>query len=607
MAADYQKELLSSLISDIKNYSGRDPLRPWIHGVRKMKESLPPQILKSNLPRFLQKCAQTFESDRRYRNDSRFLRVWIELMDYVDDAKVILRKMERNQIGLKRASFYLAYALYYEKKKKFEKAEKMYHLGVQNLAEPVGELQKAYEQFLHRMELYKKRKAKLQEAMSRGKKSTSQSISQGGHATEDEGASKKTNNLIHKDCEIFREGITENLDIAHSKDMFRNMNITGGRPGSIEGVYMNSMELKDGTMEKSGSNCHPKHYADEDLGSKQSGLQPQGSTNMDSENLSCSASDDTFVVKFVGSAFVGKSEAEDACHHGLVDPTINMKEAMSAINSMFQEPLEPEPMVRRRSHRNQPKINQKTNGFEIFIDEGGANLCTQNPKNNKNDVKHPAKLQPLVHGRDASNKQTKTMLQKPFVGEFKILADDEEDEYCEKYDERIDRHSEGCRQPSHDLNGFCYAKPDGWNLHCCDDMNMTSSGLKEDTVIQRFVGSAVFGEPKVENACHHGLVDPTINLKEAMDDINSMFGKPLNFFKDEKPKRKQTNPSSDPILATCGFSILADDDVEENSNDLPSSSTLCNNAGESDLFEPTIFTREAMADINDMFGKPLDF
>lgn len=36
MAADFQKELLSSLVSNIKNYSGSDPLRPWLqYGIRK--------------------------------------------------------------------------------------------------------------------------------------------------------------------------------------------------------------------------------------------------------------------------------------------------------------------------------------------------------------------------------------------------------------------------------------------------------------------------------------------------------------------------------------------------------------------------------------------
>lgn len=52
-------------------------------------------------------------------------------MDYVDDPKVLLRAMEMNRIGMKRSLFYQAYALYLEKTKKFEEADKIYHLGVQ--------------------------------------------------------------------------------------------------------------------------------------------------------------------------------------------------------------------------------------------------------------------------------------------------------------------------------------------------------------------------------------------------------------------------------------------------------------------------------------------
>ena len=52
-------------------------------------------------------------------------------MDFVEDPKTLLRTMEVNQIGKKKSLFYQAYALYYEKIKKFEEAEKMYHLGVQ--------------------------------------------------------------------------------------------------------------------------------------------------------------------------------------------------------------------------------------------------------------------------------------------------------------------------------------------------------------------------------------------------------------------------------------------------------------------------------------------
>lgn len=52
-------------------------------------------------------------------------------MDYVDEPRALLRTMEMNSIGSKRSLFYQAYALYYEKMKKFEEAEQMYHLGVQ--------------------------------------------------------------------------------------------------------------------------------------------------------------------------------------------------------------------------------------------------------------------------------------------------------------------------------------------------------------------------------------------------------------------------------------------------------------------------------------------
>uniref|UniRef100_A0A6V7QRI5 BUB1 N-terminal domain-containing protein n=1 Tax=Ananas comosus var. bracteatus TaxID=296719 RepID=A0A6V7QRI5_ANACO len=560
MATDPHKELFSSLVADIKTYSGSDPLRPWLRGIRRLKEGLPSRSLKEKLPRFLQKCAQAFESDRRYRDDPRYLRVWIELMDYVDDAKVLLKKMEKNQIGTKRAIFYLAYALYYEKHKKFERAEKIYRQGVENLAEPVAELQKSYEQFLHRMELCKKRKAK--------------------------------------------DG---------SKDLISLENIPLENSGNICDDWLVS---------------NPRHCSEKDLESTIPKVRSQNkrNPNIDKEKLSRFNSDDTVVVKFVDSAIVGKSEAEDACHHGLVDPTINMREAMSAINNMFREPLELDPSISRRSQRNRAKLNRPTSGFEIFVDEDGPNPIRENPKYSQSEAKHE-KSQPF--STNSSMKQTKIELQKPFVGVFKMLADDEEEENSENDDEGIGSYLEGCE------------KPKGLKGDIANDVTMINYGLNEDTVVHRFVGSAVFGEPKVENACHHGLVDPTVNLKEAMDEINSMFGKPLNFFKGEKPRGKQSNkrmelkPASSEFSifvdedlgeninekrqgkqsnkridlkpASSVFSILSDKDSRENSNGQAFTNTSNKFEGEVDLFEPTIFTREAMAEINDLFGKPLDF
>ncbi|BAF29062.1 uncharacterized protein [Oryza sativa Japonica Group] len=608
---DKEKDLLSAVVGDIRSYSGSDPLRPWLRGMRKMEAALPPATLRAKLPRFLQKCAQEFQDDARYRDDSRYLRVWIQLMDYVKDAKPLLKKMEKNRIGLKRSAFYMAYAVYYEKHKRFEDAENMYRLGTQNLAEPVGELQKAHEQFIRRVELYKRRKSRVQQ--------------------------ERMPNKVQS--------------IAISKN-------------EVEGQSRSCTKPKSNPVQRSGSGSNPHLGFPHPLGRPLS-----RGTSGETMSLSRHNSDDTVVVRFVGSALVGKSETEDACHHGLVEPTINTKEAMDAISSMFLEPLEPETKLKRRSNRDKPSFNQEASAFEIFVDEDepnksgpsklqDKNMKQDNPKlsqqasafeifvdeddpycNNQNMVQHrhfnkentqvnqnASGFEIFVdeneahgNGRNAmshkssgcppkpsrdSKQQANFDFQKPFVGGFAILPDDE-DEQLEKNDNGVKINSGTVQLTDDKDTSLCSRQTD--SKIRCDDLRPAISGLREDTVFHRFVGSAVVGEPKVENACHHGLVEPTVNLKEAMDDINNMFGIPLNF-KGDKPKNKKTTALSERKAALLsGFSILADDEPGEN----PAAQVKPSNASkfecQSGLFEPTITTRDVMAEINDMFGMPLDF
>jgi hypothetical protein len=86
-----------------------------------------------------------------------------------------------------------------------------------------------------------------------------------------------------------------------------------------------------------------------------------------------------------------------------------------------------------------------------------------------------------------------------------------------------------------------------------------------------------------------------------MDDINNMFGKPMDFVRTKRPKQDKTPVMKQDI---CGFSILPDDDLEHQQGQPPPKSSRVSN---SDLFEPTVFTKAAMDDINKMFGMPLDF
>uniref|UniRef100_A0A7N0REV8 BUB1 N-terminal domain-containing protein n=1 Tax=Kalanchoe fedtschenkoi TaxID=63787 RepID=A0A7N0REV8_KALFE len=577
MADARYNDLFASLISEIKSYTGKDPLMPWLRGIRRMRECLPPQVLKAKLPRFLQKCAEAFQADRRYRNDTRYLRVWLQLMDYAGNPKGILRTMEMNHIGLKRALFYQAYALYYEKMKKYDEAEKMYKTGVQNLAEPLDELQKSYQQFIHRMERHNKKKIQRQQWWDVKRKPLSE-----------------TTNIIQT---------------GDSEDNNENIRKVKCQPKQVEERSHSLEQMNSKHSESAIGKFGPE--------SNSKGRLCTNKVRMGS-NITCG--EDTVIVRFVDKAIVGKSEAEDACHHGLVEPTINMKEAMDSINNMFREPLDPF-INNRKSQKSHPKVEASVNaGFQVYEDN-----CADNIGELTNHA-----------GNDPEP--------------FEIYIDDEG---SSEVKEKNHRKSEQCENQNvvespvvSDSSEILFPVSMKPPSECSADGKAGSTSkrkFKEDTVVFKFVGSTTVDEPEVvENVCHHGLVEPTVNMKEAMNDINNMFGKPMDFVRSRRTK-KQVNavskkdnisdvfsilPDDDPMAKTkedssvfsilpdeeekpinqihCGgFSILPDDNLKSmvrNRPPNPSQSTR-----DSELFEPTVFTKEAIDEINKMFGMPLDF
>ncbi|KAL1535487.1 hypothetical protein AAHA92_28260 [Salvia divinorum] len=596
--------LFPSLISDIKAYNGMDPLLPWLRGIKKLKETLPPQLLKEKLPRFLQKCAETFMTDRRYSNDMRYLRVWLQLMDIVEEPRAVLKTMEMNRIGLKKSVFYQAYALYYEKLKKFDAAEKIYHLGVQNLAEPADELQKSYEQFLCRLERAKNKRVQLQ-----GGKTSKGRLNHNEVRSCNEKSQKMDGQPADMQCKDHLLG-TEATKFANTgnKVLLRSS--------------QNEMLIKESNHTSNSGGLDEELYRKVVL--SDSGVEVKA--GQDENKKLCS--DDTVVVRFVDTAIVGKSNAEDARHHGLVEPTINTKEAMNAINSMFREPLEPS--ISGRTRRNKSSIDCNVeSGFSVFTDE------SLESKQNSPEVPSLPQLTPPDTNQ-------------PLGESFEIYVDGEETvDVIEKANEK--------GIPAQDTNPFAksishapvFARP---NDHPSAFKDPLRRPIREDTAVYRFVGSTISDEPEVENAWHHGLVDPTINLKEAMQDINSMFGKPIEFTRKRRPRKhiespevkdhsggflilpdddepEDTKPDSasgffrKPMASKCnpdqsrnkmpedmnshsGFLILPDDEVDNQpESSLPSSSTRNN----SDLFEQTVCTKEAMDEINKLFAMPMDF
>ncbi|XP_057784645.1 uncharacterized protein LOC131001991 [Salvia miltiorrhiza] len=610
------ENLFSSLISEIKSYNGMDPLLPWLRGIKKMKETLPPQLLKEKLPRFLQKCAETFMTDRRYSNDLRYLRVWLQLLDFVEEPRAVLKTMEMNRIGLKKSLFYQAYALYYEKMKKFDAAEKIYHLGVQNLAEPADELQKSYEQFLYRLERTKKKRVQVQGGdtnKGRLKRDEVRSCKESLHKMDGQPADIRCkDHLLGTEAKFVNIGNKVSLQSSQNEMLVHESNrkhisATSSNIGVLDEELFRKVVVSDSRVEVK--------------------------VGQDENKKLCS--DDTVVVRFVDTAIVGKSNAEDARHHGLVEPTINTKEAMNAINSMFRQPLEPSISGRTRANKSSASGNMK-NGFRVLTDE------SLESQQNSSEVPSLPQLTPPDTNQ-------------PLDESFEIYVDGEE-----TVDIKEEVYGKGI--PAQDTNpvnisnshASVFARPND-HPSAFKDPNPRrpiQAGIREDTVVYRFVGSTISDEPEVENAWHHGLVDPTINLREAMQDINSMFGKPIEFTRKRRPRKHVESPEvkdhsggflilpdddepddtkadaasgffqkplnmaskcnpdqsrnkmSEDMSNHSGFLILPDDELDnQQESSMPSSSTR----NDSDLFEQTLCTKEAMAEINKLFAMPMDF
>lgn len=380
----------------------------------------------------------------------------------------------------------------------------------------------------------------------------------------------------------------ENKDVAagHKKSMPETQSNFGHMENNLllpQSSRSSGMPEKESKYPGTTSNLnHVELRTIPSLGKKSSLKHRDGSENHIGE--------DTVVVKFVGSAIVGRSEAEDACHHGLVEPTINTKEALNAINSMFQEPLEPA-HAGRRSLKSQPRADQiSANGFEVFVDD--------NLDNGVGTSNHMLEM-------NSSNPIAKS--HQPCQEPFEIYIDDDEDNDLTKRGQENNKHNEapGFKDaaPGPGRNSFMFLKAPVENSKALELEKLPHTRVREDTAVYRFVGSTISEEPQVENVCHHGLVEPTINLKEAMNDINSMFGKPIEFVRKNRPRKKLDKAKEKKI--DCGqFLILPDDELDNKPKTTKASS--CSRS-ESDLFEQTVCTKEAMAEINELFKMPLDF
>ncbi|KAK8450833.1 hypothetical protein SEVIR_6G108900v4 [Setaria viridis] len=126
---DLARLLLSPRLRSYE-YQGEDPLQPWLDCIKWVQESFSTDGECSELVVLYEQCVRTFWHDERYKDDLRFLEVWLEYAGNCTDAEVIYKFLEANQIGQGHAIYYVSYVSLLEAKNKLRKANEIFDLGI---------------------------------------------------------------------------------------------------------------------------------------------------------------------------------------------------------------------------------------------------------------------------------------------------------------------------------------------------------------------------------------------------------------------------------------------------------------------------------------------
>ncbi|XP_059636884.1 mitotic spindle checkpoint protein BUBR1 [Cornus florida] len=138
------------LIGAIDEYKGDDPLQPWIECIKWVQEAFPSGGDCSGLVVIYEQCVRTFWHEERYKDDLRYLKVWLEYAENCADAEVIYNFLEANKIGQTHSLFFISHALHMESKNKIRTANDIFNRGISRNAQPIEKLKAAYKKFFAR-------------------------------------------------------------------------------------------------------------------------------------------------------------------------------------------------------------------------------------------------------------------------------------------------------------------------------------------------------------------------------------------------------------------------------------------------------------------------
>eukprot|EP01104_Vermistella_antarctica_P015553 TRINITY_DN512_c5_g1_i1.p1 TRINITY_DN512_c5_g1~~TRINITY_DN512_c5_g1_i1.p1 ORF type:complete len:1292 (-),score=394.95 TRINITY_DN512_c5_g1_i1:109-3783(-) len=151
--SNYEQQILEEkgeferLIASSNNSA--DPLTAWEKYITWAKQAF--VTGNSEVLPVLERCTRTFQDDARYKEDLRYLRIWITYADQCHDPEIIFRFLDSKQIGQDKALFYEAWAIVLENKRRYSAAEKVYQRGLNRGADPLRRLKRHFDEFSARV------------------------------------------------------------------------------------------------------------------------------------------------------------------------------------------------------------------------------------------------------------------------------------------------------------------------------------------------------------------------------------------------------------------------------------------------------------------------
>lgn len=145
---DYELELAAIADSD-------DPLDIYDRYVKWTLNAYPSAQAtpESQLRPLLERATKAFQSAAHYKNDPRYLKLWLNYIRFFSDApRETFAYLARHNIGEGLALFYEEFAAWLEGAGRWTQADEVYKLGIEHEARPTERLVRKFGEFQHRFE-----------------------------------------------------------------------------------------------------------------------------------------------------------------------------------------------------------------------------------------------------------------------------------------------------------------------------------------------------------------------------------------------------------------------------------------------------------------------